>query len=155
MRKAVVAEGGNVAYGVMKGGTLKVHDKLFLLPEKKDLEVRSLHVAGAEVQEVTAGQMFSMAYKGDAFERGVVVPLHNEFEVGNIINGRFSRSPFFKDELKGKIHAYSNLQFVEGHMSENDLTLSHPIAYEKGELMLVVDASNQKLRIAGPFQSKW
>ena len=29
------------------------------------------------------------------------------------------------------------------------------VAYEKGDLMLVVDASNQKLRIAGPFQSKW
>jgi hypothetical protein len=71
------------------------------------------------------------------------------------VNGRFSKTPFFRDELKGKIHAYANMQFVEGHMSDNDLTLGQPIAYEKGEIMLVVDASNQKLRIAGPFQSKW
>ncbi len=146
---------GNVAHGVVKSGKLRPHDKLFLLPEKKDVEVRSVSVDGKEVPEASAGERFSISFKGDSFERGILVPLRNEFEVGNIVNGRFSKTPFFKDELQGKIHAYTNMQFVEGHMTENDLTLSSPIAYEKGEKILVVDASNQKLRIAGPFQSKW
>ncbi len=146
---------GHVAHGLVKSGTLKLHDKLFLLPERKDVEVRSLTVGGKEVQEAAAGERFSMAYRGEPFERGILVPIRNEFEVGNIVNGRFSKSPFFKDDVHGKIHAYSNLQFVEGNMTENDLTLSRPLAYEKGELILVVDASNQKLRIVGPFQSKW
>jgi selenocysteine-specific translation elongation factor len=146
---------GNVAHGVIRSGTLKPHDKLFVLPEKKEVEVRSVQVNGKDVPEASAGALFSMAFKGDAFERGILVPMRNEFEIGNIVNGRFSKTPFFRDELKGKIHAYTNLQFVEGHMTDNDLTLGQPIAYEKGEIMLVVDASNQKLRIAGPFQSKW
>lgn len=146
---------GNVAHGVVRSGSLKPHDKLFVLPEKKEIEVRSVQVAGKDVPEAPAGTRFSMAFKGDPFERGIIVPMRHEFEIGNIVNGRFSKTPFFRDELKGKIHAYSNMQFVEGHMSDNDLTLSVPIAYEKGEIMLVVDASNQKLRIAGPFQSKW
>ncbi|MFH0884987.1 MAG: hypothetical protein V1861_04715 [Candidatus Micrarchaeota archaeon] len=146
---------GNVAHGVIRAGSLKPHDKLFVLPEKKEIEVRSVQVDGKEVAEAPAGARFSMAFKGDPFERGMLVPMRNEFEVGNIVNGRFSKTPFFRDELKGKIHAYSNMQFVEGHMTDNDLTLGQPIAYEKGEIMLVVDASNQKLRIAGPFQSKW
>jgi selenocysteine-specific translation elongation factor len=146
---------GNVAHGVIKSGKLKKTDKLFLLPEEKDLEVRSIRVGESEVEEAGSGMHFSMAYKGDAFERGLVVPLRHEHERGNVINGRFIQSPFFKDELKGKIHAYSNMQYVEGHLNENDLTLSQPLAYEKGEIILVVDASNQKLRIAGAFQSKW
>lgn len=154
-RMEAVKSVGNVAHGILRGGTLKPADKLFVLPEKKEIEVRSLQVNGKDVEKVSAGERFSMAYRGEAFERGIVVPLRHEFEIGNIVNGRFSKTPFFKDELKGKIHAYSGMQFVEGHMTENDLTLSHPIAYEKGEIMLVVDASNQKLRIAGPFQSKW
>jgi len=146
---------GNVAHGSVRSGTLKPHDKLFVLPEKKEIEVRSVQVDGKDVAEAPAGARFSMAFKGDPFERGILVPMRNEFEVGNIVNGRFSKTPFFRDEIKGKIHAYTNMQFVEGHMTDNDLTLGQPIAYEKGEIMLVVDASNQKLRIAGPFQSKW
>lgn len=146
---------GNVVHGIVKSGSVKVHDKLFLLPEKKDVEVRSIRVDGKDVAEATSGQRFSLAYKGEPVGRGILVPIRHEFEIGNIINGRFSKSVFFKDELKGKIHAYANMQYVEGNMSENDLTLSGEMAYEKGELILVVDASNQKLRIAGPFQSKW
>ncbi|HSB46678.1 MAG TPA: hypothetical protein VLD37_01590 [Candidatus Bilamarchaeum sp.] len=146
---------GNVAHGVVKSGKLKKSDKLFLLPEKKDLEVRHILLGGSEVEEASAGAHFSMAYKGEAFERGLVVPLRHDHESGNVINGRFIRSPFFKDDLKGKIHAYSNLQYVEGHLNESDINLSQPLAYEKGELILIVDASNQKLRIAGAFQSKW
>lgn len=157
-RTEAVKSVGNVAHGVLKSGRLKKADKLYLLPEKKDVEIRSLHIdgdAGSEVEEVSAGTRFSAAYKGELAERGILVPLRNEHEIGSVINGRFIKSPFFKDELKGKIHAFTNMQFVEGHLNESDLTLGSPIAYEKGELILVVDASNQKLRIAGAFQSRW
>ncbi len=154
-RTEAVKSVGNVAHGIVKAGKIKLHDKIFILPEKKDVEVRSIQVNGKEVEEASAGQRFSMAYRGEPIGKGILVPIRHEYEVENIVNGRFSKSPFFKDELKGKIHAYANMQFVEGNMTENDLTLSVPIAYEKGELILVVDASNQKLRIAGPFQSKW
>lgn len=146
---------GHVAYGALKGGKVKKQDVLFLLPAKNEVEIRSIKVDGGEVDEVTATSGFEMAYKGELVERGVLAPLRNDYQVENIINGRFVKSPFFKDELKGKIHVYSNMQYVEGHLTDNDLTLSAPLAFEKGELILVIDASNQKLRIAGVFQSKW
>ena len=146
---------GNVALGVVKSGSIKKHEKLFLLPSKKEIEVRTIQISDADCEEAGAGSRFGMAYKGDQIERGILVPMRHEFQVEPIVNGRFSKSPFFKDELKGKIHAYSNMQFVEGHLTDNDLTLSSPLAFEKGEIILVIDASNQKLRIAGTFQSKW
>ena len=146
---------GNVAHGVLRSGKLRKADKLFVLPEKKEVEVRSIRLGEREVEEAPAGSRFSMAYKGDPFERSLLVPMRDEHEIGNVINGRFSKSPFYKDDLKGKIYAYANMQFVEGHLNESDITLSQPMAYEKGELILIVDASNQKLRIVGAFQSKW
>lgn len=146
---------GNMALGAVKSGKITKHEKLFLLPSKKEIEVRSLQISDADAEEAPAGSRFGMAYKGEPLERGVLVPLRNEFQVENVVNGRFSRSPFFKDELKGRIHAYTNMQFVEGTVTDNDLTLLEPLAFEKGEIILVVDASNQKLRIVGTFQSKW
>lgn len=153
-RTEAVKSVGNVAHGVLKSGKLKKSDRLFVLPWKKEIEVRSLTVSGSEAEEAGPG-LLSMAYAGELSGAGIIVPMRHEQETGNVINGRFIPSPFYKDELRGKIHAYANMQFVEGHLSDNDLTLSQPISYEKGELILVVDASNQKLRIAGAFQSKW
>ncbi len=146
---------GNMVLGAVKSGTIKKHEKLFLLPAKKEMEVRSIQINNADAEEAPAGSRFGIAYSGEPLERGVLVPLRNEFQVENVVNGRFSKSPFFKDELKGRIHAYTNMQFVEGTVTDNDLTLLQPLAFEKGEIILVVDASNQKLRIVGTFQSKW
>jgi len=154
-RSESVKSVGNVMHGTVRSGKLSKSDKLFLLPDRKDVEIRSMKADGKDAEEAAAGSRVEIAYKGDLFERGILAPIRHEFQVENVINGRFNRSPFYKDELKGKIHAYSNLQFVEGVVNENDLTLSAPMAYEKGESILVIDASNQKLRVAGVFQSKW
>jgi len=145
---------GNVAHGVVKSGKM-AKERVFVLPEKKEIEIRDLKVNEQDVAEASAGTSFSATFRGDLFERGLLVPMRNEFQIENVVNGKFNKSPFFKDELKGRIHAYTNMQFVEGHLTDNDLTLLKPLAFEKGEQIVIVDASNQKLRIAGVFQSKW
>ena len=40
---------GHVAYGTLKGGTMKKQDKMFLLPDRKEIEVRSINVDGTGV----------------------------------------------------------------------------------------------------------
>lgn len=154
-RTEAVKSIGNVAYSSVKSGKIRKQDKLFFLPGGKDIEVRSIHVNGSEVEEAGAGSRIELAFKGDLFERGIIVPLRHEHQVENVVNGKFVKSPFYKDEIKGRIHAYTNMQYVEGTVTDNDLTLLQPLAFEKGESILVVDASNQKLRIAGVFKSKW
>ena len=71
------------------------------------------------------------------------------------MNGRFIKSPFYRDEVRGKMHAYLNLQFVSTHVTEGELKMEKPIAFRKGDLVLVCDPSNPKLRVVGAFTPTW
>jgi len=150
-----VPEIGHVALGVVKAGKLKKQEAFFLLPDKKEVTVRSVKLNDKDVDEAVVGDRFGIVYKGDLFERGILAPLRNSLEISTSINGRFLKSPFFKDDLNHKIHVYHNYQFVEGNVSDNELRLDKAIAYRKGDRILVVDPSNQKLRIVGAFTSAW
>jgi selenocysteine-specific translation elongation factor len=144
---------GNVALGVVKSGQIKKHDKLMLLPEKKQMEIRTIQINDKDSEVAKTGERFGIAYKGDLLERGVLVPLTNDFQVEKVAQGRFTKSKFYTDEIKGKMHAYSNFQFNECTVSDNDLKLDKEMAFEKRDSVLLIDASNQKLRIAGVFQT--
>lgn len=146
---------GTVAHGVVKSGTLTNIEPLHLLPLKKEVTIRSILVNGKEVKEAKTGDSFEIHYKGDPLQVGVLAPFRNNLEVNTSVNGRFIQSPFFKDELNHKVHMYHNFQYVEGIVSGTELLLDKPIAYAKGDRILVVDSSNQKLRIAGVFASAW
>ncbi|MFH2106993.1 MAG: hypothetical protein ABII22_07070 [Candidatus Micrarchaeota archaeon] len=154
-RTANMPSMGNVAYGALKGGKVRKQDKLFLLPDGKDIEIRSVRVDGKDAEEISANSSFEISYKGDLIEHGLLASLRHGFEVEKIVKGRFSQSPFYKDELNPRVHVYANMQYLEGQITENDITLNKPMAFKKGQSILIIDASNQKLRIAGVFQSKW
>ncbi len=146
---------GNVALGVLKRGMIKKHDKFFVLPEKRDIEIRSIQVQDKDAAEAGPGTRFGIAFKGELPERGILVPHVNEFELKDIMNGQFAKSRFYRDEIRGKLHAYSNLQFVSAVVSEGELKTEKPIASRKGELILVCDPSNPKLRVVGVFTPTW
>lgn len=146
---------GNVALGVLKRGMIKKHDKFFVLPEKRDIEIRSIQVQDKDTAEAGPGTRFGIAFKGELPERGILVPHVNEFELKDVMNGRFMKSQFYRDEIRGKMHAYSNLQFVSAVVSEGELKTEKPIASRKGELILVCDPSNPKLRVVGVFTPTW
>lgn len=150
-----VPEVGHVAHGIVKSGKLKKEESFFILPEKKEVTVRTVKLDDKDSDFAGVGDRFGIVYKGDLVERGILVPLRNTFDVTTMIRGRFMQSPFFKDDLDRKIQIYHNYQFVEGKVSDNELVLDKPIAYQKGDRLLVVDQSNQKLRIAGVFTSVW
>ncbi|MEM4272386.1 MAG: hypothetical protein QXH30_02255 [Candidatus Bilamarchaeaceae archaeon] len=146
---------GNVALGALKRGTIRKHGRFFILPEKKDIEIRSIQVQDKDVEEVGPGTRFGIAFKGELPERGILVPHTNEFELKDVLNGRFEKSPFYRDEIRGKMHAYSNFQFVGAAVSEGELKTEKPFASRKGEAILVCDPSNPRLRVAGIFTPTW
>jgi selenocysteine-specific translation elongation factor len=61
---------GHVAHTILKSGKIKKNEKLFVLPEKKEIEIRSITIGGNEVEEASAGARCEIAYRGDLFERG-------------------------------------------------------------------------------------
>jgi selenocysteine-specific translation elongation factor len=122
-----------------------------LLPEKKQMEIRTIQINDKDSEIAKAGDRFGIAYKGDLLERGILVPLTNDFSIEKVINGRFTKNRFYMDEIKGKVHAYSGFQFIECTVSENELKLDNDMAFERREKILIIDASNQKLRISGVF----
>ena len=150
-----VPEVGHVAHGIVKSGKLKKEESFLILPDKKEVTVRSVKLNDKDSDFAGVGDRFNIVYKGDLIERGILVPLRNTFDVTTMVRGKFIQSPFFKDDLGHKIYVYHNYQFVEGKVSDNELVLDTPIAYQKGDRLLVVDQSNQKLRIAGVFTSAW
>ncbi len=146
---------GNVALGALKSGTIRKHDKLTVLPEKKDVEIRSIQVQDKDTEEAGPGTRFGIAFKGELPERGILVPLAHGFELKDDMNGTFMKSPFYRDEVRGKMHAYLNLQFVSTNVNEGELKMEKPIAFRKGDLVLVCDPSNPKLRVVGVFTPTW
>ena len=154
--KSFSTDAGNVALGIIKSGKIKKQESFYLLPDRKELAVRNVHLNDKDVDEAGKGDRFGISYKGEVIQnRSLLVPLRNNFEVATSVNGRFIKSPFFKDDLEHKIHAYHNYQFVEAMVSSSELRLDKPLAYKKGDRILVVDSSNQKIRIAGVFTSAW
>ncbi len=142
---------GNVAIGSIKEGKIKKHDRLIFLPQKKELEVRSIQINDKDVEEAKAGEKFGIAYKGEPIERGLLVSIRSEFENGKNIMGRFQKSPFFAADTNRKLHFCYGFNSVEGYVLENSISLDKEIPYRKRDPLLILDPSNQKLRIVGSF----
>ena len=67
---------GTVALGVVRTGTLKVHEHLRLWPTDRTVEVRSIQVHDVDVKEAGTGERVGVALKGvevDQVERGQIL----------------------------------------------------------------------------------
>lgn len=142
---------GNVILGGVKSGKIRKRDKLVHLPGGGELEVKSIQLNDKDVEEAPAGARFGICYKGELVERGILAPEGSPFTISSSIKGEFSKSPFYKGELSGKIHAYSMLQLAEGSITGDSLSLEKPLAFRKDEPILILDPGNPKLRICGVF----
>ena len=144
---------GNVILGTVKSGSIKKRDRLTHLPSKAEIEVKSIQLNDKEVDEVPSGGRFGICYKGGPIERGILVPPSSPFSISDTIPGRFTKSPFYRQEVPGKIHAYSNFQFVEGSISGSGLSLEKPLAFRSSERILITDPGSPGLRICGIFSA--
>lgn len=142
---------GNVALGLVKEGKMKKHDKLLFFPGKKNVEVKSIQLNDKEAEECGEGDRFGISYKGDEIERGQLLSFRAENKVENSVLGRFEQSPFYKDDLNRKVHACLNFQFLECMVSPSELKCDTPISFRGRDRIIVLDPSNQKLRVVGAF----
>jgi selenocysteine-specific elongation factor len=71
-----VAGFGTIVTGSVMSGSLRINDKVFLLPSEKELRVRRLEKHGKEVEEVVAGNRAAInliGLKKEEFNRGMVL----------------------------------------------------------------------------------
>ncbi len=153
---------GTVALGVVKRGEVKVHDKLLSHPQGLEVEVKSIQKNDEDVQAASACDRVGLSLKNCRAEdlpRGTV--LANELvQEGKEIACSISVSKFSKEPVVGGavLHLAAGLQFepvkveCEGGIKPGETKAGRvvgqkPIAFEKGEKMVLADLNAKGLRV--------
>lgn len=153
---------GTVVLGVVRSGTVKVHDRLRLFPSDKGVEVRSIQVHDVDVDEAQAGSRVGLALKGveaEEVSRGQVLAPNDTLRVTDTVDlSGYQTCRFFKGKAGegDHVHLAVGLQVVPAKIQRVDgerLTLSsdRPLVWSPGERGFVLQLSGTGTgpRIAG------
>ncbi len=154
---------GTVALGIVKQGTVNIHDKLQALPLGKEVEVKSIQMNDADVKISGAGGRVGFSLKGTKSEeipRGTVL-VREGWKTGKEWNLSVNVSKFQKVPLATNVfHISAGLQFEPASIStaaeiapgkNGTLTLSceKVLALKPCERMLLCNLNAKGLRIIG------
>lgn len=152
---------GTVILGVVRRGTIRVHERHRLWPTPKEVEVRSIQVHDMDRKEAACGERVGLALKGvdaDEVSRGMLVaPPGTLAEGARLTSGPFERCRYYRGVVSegDHLHLAVGLQVVpvvvekvapEGSLLETD----RPVVYRPHEPALLLDLSAPSgPRIAG------
>jgi selenocysteine-specific translation elongation factor len=126
---------GTVVLGCVKGDRIEKHAKLTLLPQGKEVLVKSIQIQDENVAHAEAGDRVGLALKGvssDEIERGsVLTPEPESFSVTREVELDFVMCPYFKGELKAGIKCM----------------LSAGLSYRAAVIKDIYEAGDNKLRL--------
>jgi selenocysteine-specific translation elongation factor len=92
---------GTIALGIVKSGTIKKYDKVFLEPLGKEVTVKGIQSQDKDFEEAGAGMRVGLNLKGvetDELKRGFVIC--KEIQKSSEISIKFTKNRFTKQELK-------------------------------------------------------
>jgi len=151
---------GSVALGILKRGTIRVHDKLKFFPKGLDCDVRSIQVHDVDVKEAAYGDRFGVCFKGtpsSQVDRGFVIS--SEAKTGKELEVELEATKFLREPLKDgeTLHACVGLQVEPCKMAVADglragekkkakIVLEKEIAWTPGEVMVLVRLNATGLR---------
>jgi selenocysteine-specific translation elongation factor len=157
---------GAVALGVVRRGTLHVHDKLRLFPTGKEVEVRSLQVHDVDRKDAGCGERVGVAVRGvDAEElaRGQVLAPAGALAEGTAVTGTdFVRCRYYRGDaaVGAQVHLALGLQVVPAEIEELSpssvrVTADRPVASRAALPAFLLDLSvPQGPRILGRFTTR-
>jgi len=94
---------GTVVLGVIKQGTVKVHDQLKIKPIEKDILVKSIQMHDDPVLESKSPARVGLAIKGiyaNNINRGDIICSPNTMEISSDkVFAKFTKSAFFKGDI--------------------------------------------------------
>lgn len=154
---------GTVILGGVVSGFIRKHDTLTLLPEKKDIQLRSIQKHDDDAEWATEGERVGLALKNidaDDLDRGDVLTTDNSIISSSEITGTVELVPYWKSPLpEGMVvHVGHWMQFITGKITSSGGNLEKPeitIALEKdivhipGGRAVLHYLDGGKLRIVG------
>lgn len=154
---------GTVVLGVVRGGKIRVHDELLLLPSGKEIVVKSIQMQDEAVEEASIGDRVGLALKGATVEelrRGAILAAKETgVKSSRDLVLELRPNPYFKEPLKAgqKVLLGVGLQYepaqvvaVEGEGTlEVRLMAEKEILYEAGERAALARPEVKGLRVVG------
>jgi selenocysteine-specific translation elongation factor len=152
---------GTVILGAVKGGYIKVHDNVSLMPAGKTVQVKSIQMHDDPVESASSPARVGLAIKGATAEeisRGDVLCEQGTFNASlGPFTIEFEKNEFFKGQLiENQTYMVSvGLQIrsvkIKQHQQNSKLefTTERPIAYQSGQTCVLLKPDSATSRIVG------
>ncbi len=156
---------GSILLGFLHSGTISQHDRLRVLPNGKELEVRSIQMHDEDVKSTNAGDRFGLAIKlltSKDVERGdFLIKNGPEMATSKEIEVHLKMSKFSKESLKKseQIHAIHFLadapckwvgeEVSSGGREKGKLIFDKSFSMHKGFPLILVRLNERGLRVIG------
>ncbi|MBX8644692.1 MAG: hypothetical protein KIY12_08235 [Thermoplasmata archaeon] len=149
---------GTVVLGIVRYGTVRVHDKLISMPGGDEGLVRSIQIFDIDHQSAEAGSRVGLALRGltpDQIPRGTVLTNNMHFQSSRSISMSFAKENYYREAIEpGRIvHLNIGLQCVQSRVIEFsgrlELEADQEIAFEDERAVVFSAKPPGQLRIAG------
>jgi len=154
---------GTVALGVVRQGTLRIHDRLRLWPSPKEVEIRSIQVHDIDRKEAGCGERVGLDLKGvepDEVSRGeTLAPAGSLSEGSRLATGPLEKCRYYRGSVAhgGQFQLALGLQVVPAILGETGpeggtIVPDRPVVYRPKEPALLLDLSAPSgPRVVGRF----
>jgi selenocysteine-specific translation elongation factor len=150
---------GTVVLGVVRQGTVKVYDELTILPQNKDILVKSIQMHDDPAESSSSPARVGLAIKGlsaSDISRGDVICAQGAAQVSSgPLKTKFEKSPFFKGELaENQMYMLSvGLQIRPVRVKQSgdlmELIPEKPLVCAPGQVCVLLKPDSPSTRIIG------
>lgn len=150
---------GTVVLGVVKQGTVKAYDELTILPQNKNVLIKSIQMHDDPVDSSSSPARVGLAIKGLSagdIGRGDVICAQGAVQVSSgALKTKFEKSPFFKGDLaENQMYMLSiGLQIRPVRIKQAgdmlEMAPEKPLAYLPGQVCVLLKPDSPSTRIIG------
>lgn len=151
---------GVVVLGILKQGTIKVHQELILFPQNKTAIIKSIQMHDKNVEESHSPARVGLALTGvsyDEISRGDILSNYTHFTSSDqqlIID--FDKVPFYKNELS-ETHSYllaigTQIRSAKIQKLENNklkILSDNVFSFKAGDIAILLNPDSKDIRIVG------
>jgi selenocysteine-specific translation elongation factor len=148
---------GEVILGFVKQGVVHRHDKLVVLPNNKEVMVRSIQMQDKESEEAAAGSRVGLAIKDatlDDVPRGAMLCAPEAAVTSSTLSLAFMKNRYYPELREGLFHLIVGMQMtpatiIQKHNGTLSLRTEKQIGYCKDDLFFLLDLNARKLHFIG------